>query len=80
MVAFVSPHFDNIKDKINIYYHVDNIKDNNIILKKPLQSSKPAKAARNDSARVRGQDRQIPPALGTNQIAGFRGFRLLASL
>ena len=34
----------------------------------------------NDSARVSRQDRKIPPALGTNQIAGFGGFRLLASL
>ena len=29
--------------------------------------------AANDSARVSGQDRKIPPALGTNQIAGFGG-------
>ena len=38
--------------------------------------------AANDSARVRGQDRKILPALGTNndQIARFGGFRLLASL
>ena len=46
--------------------------------------------AANDSARVSGQDRKKPrendsllkklPALGTNQIAGFRGFRPLASL
>ena len=35
--------------------------------------------AANDSARVSGQDRKIPPALGTNQIAGFGGFRPLAS-
>ena len=34
----------------------------------------------NDSARVRGQDRKKLPALGTNQIAGFGGFRPLASL
>ena len=34
----------------------------------------------NDSARVSGQDRKIPPALGTNQIAGFGGFRPLSSL
>ena len=34
----------------------------------------------NDSARVSGQDRKKPPALGTNQIAGFGGFRPLASL
>ena len=27
-----------------------------------------------------GQNRKIPPALGTNQIAGFGGFRPLASL
>ena len=33
----------------------------------------------NDSARVSGQDRKKLPALGTNQIAGFRGFRPLAS-
>ena len=36
--------------------------------------------AANDSARVSGQDRKIPPALGTNQIAGFGGFLQLASL
>ena len=36
--------------------------------------------AANDSARVSGQDRKIPPALGTNQIAGFGGFHPLASL
>ena len=36
--------------------------------------------AANDSARVTRQDRKIPPALGTNQIAGFGGFRPLASL
>ena len=34
----------------------------------------------NDSARVSGQDRKKPPALGTNQIAGFGGFRPLVSL
>ena len=27
-----------------------------------------------------GLDRKKPPALGTNKIAGFRGFRPLASL
>ena len=36
--------------------------------------------AANDSARVSGQDRKIPPSLGTNQIAGFGGFRPFASL
>ena len=36
--------------------------------------------AANDSDRVSRQDREKPPALGTNQIAGFGGFRLLASL
>ena len=36
--------------------------------------------AANDSARVSGQDRKKPPALGTNQIAGFGEFRLLTSL
>ena len=36
--------------------------------------------AANDSARVSGQDRKTPPALGTDQIAGFGGFRPLASL
>ena len=36
--------------------------------------------AANDSARVSGQDRKIPPALAINQIAGFGGFRPLASL
>ena len=29
---------------------------------------------------VSGQDRKLPPALGTNQIAGFGGFRPLTSL
>ena len=38
--------------------------------------------AANDSAWVggHGKDRKIPPALGTNHIAGFGGFRPLASL
>ena len=36
--------------------------------------------AANDSARISGQDRKKLPALGTNQIAGFGGFRPLASL
>ena len=36
--------------------------------------------AANDSDRVSRQDREKPPALGTNQIAGFGGFRPLASL
>ena len=36
--------------------------------------------AANDSAPVSGQDCKIPPALGTNQIAGFGGFRPRASL
>ena len=36
--------------------------------------------AANDSARVSGQDRKKPPALRTNQIAGFGGFHPLASL
>ena len=36
--------------------------------------------AANDSGRVGGQDREKPPALGTYQIAGFGGFRPLASL
>ena len=31
--------------------------------------------AANDSARVSGQDRKKLPALATNQIAGFQGFR-----
>ena len=34
--------------------------------------------AANDFAQVSGQE--IPPALGTNQIAGFGGFRPLARL
>ena len=34
----------------------------------------------NDSAQVNGQDGKNPPALGTNQIAAFGGFRPLASL
>ena len=36
--------------------------------------------AANDSSQVSWQDRKIPPALGTNQIAGFGGFHPLASL
>ena len=36
--------------------------------------------AANDSARVSGQDSKKLPALGTNQIAGFGGFRPLTSL
>ena len=36
--------------------------------------------AANDSVQVSEQDRKIPPALLTNQIAGFGGFRPLASL
>ena len=36
--------------------------------------------APNDFARVGGQDRKILPILGTNQTAGFGGFRPLASL
>ena len=36
--------------------------------------------AANDSARVSLQDRKIPPAFGTDQIAGFGGFRPPASL
>ena len=35
--------------------------------------------AANDSARVSGQDRKIPPALGTNQIVRFGGFLPLTS-
>ena len=47
----------------------------------PLQTTnKLVNEAANDSARVSGQDRKILPALGTNQIAGFGGFRPLASL
>ena len=36
--------------------------------------------AANDSAQVSGHDRKIPSTLETNHIAGFRGFRPLASL
>ena len=36
--------------------------------------------AANDSARVSKQDRKKTPALRINQIAGFGGFRQLASL
>ena len=36
--------------------------------------------AANDSARDSGKDRKKLSALGTNQIAGFGGFRPLASL
>ena len=43
-------------------------------------TNKPVNKAANDSARVSGQDRKKLPALGTNQIAAFGGFRPLASL
>ena len=43
-------------------------------------TSKLVNEAANDSDLVSGQDRKIPPPLGTNQIAGFGRFRLLASL
>ena len=43
-------------------------------------TNKPVNEAANDSARVSGQDRKIPPVFGTNQITGFGGFRPLASL
>ena len=43
-------------------------------------TNKRVNKAANDSARVSGQDRKKLPALGTNQIAGFGGFRPLASL
>ena len=36
--------------------------------------------AANDSARVSGQDRKKPPALGIHQIAGFGGCHQLVSL
>ena len=36
--------------------------------------------AANDSARVSGQDRKKLPTLGTNQIAGFGGFRQICFL
>ena len=44
------------------------------------KTNKLVNKAANDSARVSGQDRKLPPALRTNQIAGFGGFRPLASL
>ena len=43
-------------------------------------TNKLVKDAANDSARVSGKDRKIPPAVVTNQIAGFGGFRPLARL
>ena len=46
----------------------------------PQTTSKLVNEAVKDLARVSGQDRKIPPALGTNQIAGFGRFRPLASL
>ena len=46
----------------------------------PQTTNKRMNVAANDSARVSGQDRKIPPALGTNQIAGFGGFLPLTSL
>ena len=36
--------------------------------------------AANDSTQVTGQDHKKPPAIGTNQLAGFGGFQPLASL
>ena len=44
------------------------------------KNTSPVNEAANDSALVSGRDRKIPPVLGTNQITGFGGFRLLASL
>ena len=50
------------------------------ILDPPLQTTnKLVNEAVSDSARVSGQNRKIPPALGTNQIAGFGGLRPLAA-
>ena len=46
----------------------------------PQQTIKLVNEAANDSARVSGQDRKKLPALGTNQIAAFGGFRPLPSL
>ena len=43
-------------------------------------TNKLVNGAANDSTRVSTQDRKIPSAVGTNQIAGFGGSRLLASL
>ena len=42
-------------------------------------TNKPVNETANDSVRVSGQDRKKLPALGTNQVAGFGGFRPLAS-
>ena len=44
------------------------------------KSNKLVNEAASDSARVSGQDRKIPPTLGTNQIAGFGGFCPLTGL
>ena len=44
------------------------------------KTNKLANEAANDSTRVSGQDSKIPPALVTNQIAGFGRFHPLASL
>ena len=43
-------------------------------------TNKRVNEAAKDSTRVSGQDRKIPPALGTNQFAGFGGFRPLGKL
>ena len=43
-------------------------------------TNKLVNGAANDSTRVSTQDRKIPSAVGTNQIAGFGGSHLLASL
>ena len=43
-------------------------------------TSKLVNEAAKDSAWISRQDRKIPPALRTNQIAGFGGFRPLTSL
>ena len=43
-------------------------------------TNKHVRETANDSAQVSGQDRKIPPALGTNQFAGFGEFRQLQSL
>ena len=58
----------------------NGLKSRVLHIHKQQTTNKPVNEAANDSARVGGQDRKKPRALATNEIAGFGGFRSLASL
>ena len=51
-----------------------------MLIHKITTTNKPVNEAANDSAQISGQDRKKLPALGTNQIERFGGFRPVASL